>query len=222
MKRTLFTLALVAASVASAASDPIFEDKQGAVLTAGTSYSIDVTSLGYTLESAWTLQFDAEVTGASATWTRVITAGHANQNNLIQMWFNPNTDKVGFDKVGGNIATTEAAASHGDIDLVDGTTHTYTIVFTGGQTAPTMSLYLDNSTTALATREFSYTASNYGPAYGWTFNTLQIGGAGFGAEVSNVALYAGAQAPTGNIPEPTTATLSLLALAGLAARRRRK
>ncbi len=42
------------------------------------------------------------------------------------------------------------------------------------------------------------------------------------ATFSNVKFYSGTLTPSSAIPEPTTATLSLLALAGLAARRRRK
>ena len=56
----------------------------------------------------------------------------------------------------------------------------------------------------------------------WTANHPS-GNAGGGqtVTVSNIALSYSA-APSASVPEPTTATLSLLALAGLAARRRRK
>ncbi len=55
----------------------------------------------------------------------------------------------------------------------------------------------------------------------WTANhSSGNAGGGAGITVSNIQLSYSA-APSASVPEPTTATLSLLALAGLAARRRR-
>ena len=73
----------------------------------------------------------------------------------------------------------------------------------------------------------SYTVAGFG-LNGNSLNRVYIGGSNSQSEsgtygsVSSFALSIPGTAPTPAVPEPTTATLSLLALAGLAARRRRK
>ena len=73
----------------------------------------------------------------------------------------------------------------------------------------------------------STTAAGFG-LNGTTINRVYLGGSnstndnGTFGTVTNFALSIPGTAPTPVVPEPATATLSLLALAGLAARRRRK
>lgn len=95
-----------------------------------------------------------------------------------------------------------AVESSGDITKVDvGTSLTYNIFLTGGQLKMTVT---DGTNTYAA----KYTISD-----SFSFDTIGFinDGAGGTAGVTKVKI----------VPEPTTATLSLLALAGLAARRRR-
>ncbi len=83
---------------------------------------------------------------------------------------------------------------------------TYTLVNVGGNGKQTVSLYAGASATGTALETVTYN----GNMNGGDANTTM------GSVVN--AQYAAAPA----VPEPATATLSLLALAGLAARRRRK
>ena len=74
----------------------------------------------------------------------------------------------------------------------------------------------------LIQRDCKYVAITFAPSVTWSTDTVTITGASFGngqpaggVVINNGTIYV-------SVPEPTTATLSLLALAGLAARRRRK
>ena len=79
---------------------------------------------------------------------------------------------------------------------------TYTLSVTGGDQAMTPTLTWDGGSETLASYKGNMNGNTANMAYALNPGTITI-------EVPNV-------------PEPTTATLSLLALAGLAARRRRK
>ncbi|MBR5895653.1 MAG: hypothetical protein IKZ13_08950 [Akkermansia sp.] len=70
--------------------------------------------------------------------------------------------------------------------------------------------------------DYKYVAITFEPSVAWSTDTVTITGASFGngqpaggVVIDNGTIYV-------SVPEPTTATLSLLALAALAARRRRK
>ena len=112
-----------------------------------------------------------------------------------------------------------------NIALVGGATNAQTITLTFGHTGnpgnALVSVYLDD---VLATSVEMH--SDWRTEHGVLANLLTgFGTSGVAAVVSQVSYYNGAltqEQISGMIPEPATATLSLLALAGLAARRRRK
>ena len=98
------------------------------------------------------------------------------------------------------------------------TTGSYTIDFLGGANgSAAANLILDSNVVASFTKgnhNMNGSGSDDGSADGTTLTALKF--------AANSNFVTGTTTFTPNIPEPTTATLSLLALAGLAARRRRK
>ena len=121
--------------------------------------------------------------------------------------------------------TTEIACY--DVALKGGTTESQTLTLTFGNIENSdnalISVYLGNQLAATATFD-------QGHRNGERVDTnlmFGYGDPGIASVISNISYYEGViTMPTTSInptvPEPTTATLSLLALAGLAARRRRK
>ncbi len=219
--------ALAFAFTASAADSLITVNDFTTEVNKATSLTMPTGAEALTLTSSWTVQFDAKITQTTGQWTEILRIGHSNNNNLFKLWIDTTNYKVGFDSVtGGSVSPTSGTSqqwqmgttSNGELQLLDGKAHTYTIISTGTLT-PTLSLYVDNSLTPYASCDFNFSGQNTAT---WKIDSLQLGGQRLAAEISNVALYEGEHKPTVSIPEPATATLSLLALAGLAARRRRK
>ncbi len=190
MKKTLITLAALAASVASAAVDPGF-----IVETAGNFYSgsytlkflihdaDDVSDAGTTLASYWGDNATAQAGQNWFTLTNTvdgITLGVGRGNGTT--YYN-----------GESISTFGTTLSVGTI---------YSVTSSGGSGGQNLSLYEGADTTGTAIATLRYNAN------------MTDGGA---STIMNTSFN-----KTFTIPEPTTATLSLLALAGLAARRRRK
>lgn len=124
-----------------------------------------------------------------------------------------------------NLGNAEHNEVCNNIALVGGATNAQTITLTFGNTGNSgnalVSVYLDD---VLATSAEMH--SNWRTSHSVEANLLTgFGSSGVAAVVSQVSYYNGSltqEQISGMIPEPATATLSLLALAGLAARRRRK
>ena len=176
----------------------------------------------------FTLSFDLNSFKAS-NWQALVTmytSDGSGDNKCLQIGVNTSGDLNIFNNVAG--ATGYAGiTSDGGIDtgLNSGMTKTATLTLVSDmETSQTLSVYVDGASVG--------SWSNWTAESDYALNGIQFGAAFGGsrsfpeAEISNITLWnkaLSADEVKGLIvPEPTTAMLSLLALAGLAARRRRK
>ena len=206
--------------------------------------TIDISSVGLTMKSGFTLSTTvSNVNMLSGTSNPVSIFGLASADNsfLFSAAFHTNNaDKSQFKfAYDGSTTNVDAGSYSSTINTekaeVD-TPVTLTLTVDDNQLA----WYIDGDLSYSSTTKDSKTASgNTVDITGYreqTLTTLAIG-AWVGAtkhghmtgKVYDLSIYNGAMTAlevknlvTGSVPEPTTATLSLLALAGLAARRRRK
>ncbi len=224
MKKTFITLAALAfASVASAGTIAL----TGGSSTSSAGLGFDLSSYNIDIKEGWTLQFDAVYdTTTSNEWSNIVTFGKQNAGGFTVEYHNAGNYElqVGyngswFDGLGIDRTNSVTGA------IPTGETKTYVLTLspvtetTGG--GGTFSLTLTVDGIVYSTMTNSYNAnqlSNLAADY------LYLGSKGSASQIpmtfSNISLSS--PSISDNIPEPTTATLSLLALAGLAARRRRK
>ncbi len=212
------TALVVALSSAAAATEYTFDD----VTTTKGQNPVELPEIQNSdilMSDAWTLQFTATVTDA-VNWPIMLTIGSSQTQHNFRFWTNNQGDyQAGFDTKGGQVTKTDGENITG-FTFADGVERTYTITSTGTST-PMLTLYVDGEELVNATYSIGEQALN------WKINRIIFGGEynnngkSMTATFSDISFREGAHAP-GAIPEPTTASLSLLALAGLAARRRRK
>ncbi len=227
MKKTIIAL-LALAGVAAAAETPpawnFVDNGDGTAtysLTLQGNYSIDLGELAIKDNESFTLVVETKASGwANEYGTGLVSTSNpyvgSNGDNNFRMYFGRpghNTEMVVF---GGNrwdYNSSEAKLTGVDTSAVptepsQSTPLTLGMIFTfdGSKMIVTNS---ENSQVS-----FSIVESNVVGSF--NFATLTNTGA---ASIPNAETYISI---TKAVPEPTTATLSLLALAGLAARRRRK
>lgn len=204
---------------------------------------------GYENSRVWTTSTGGKFTDAFTFSFKLVDFDSANWNDALALYTNGTTSgtnnslqlqKNGAGELmlytenftGSNVGGDDSNINLGSISNLEG--KTLTLVFDATGTSNTLTAYV-NGTVNADTVTFTY-------AEGVTASTALTGfqfGAAFGGSrvsnsvtVDNIAVWNRALsaeevaslpltvAPA--VPEPTTATLSLLALAGLAARRRRK
>ena len=133
--------------------------------------------------------------------------------------------KFAFNGSANKVTMTYPEGENGDLSCLTGTDKFYTLTLTFAKSA--FSMYLDGAllatgtpnsemTDAMAAQDITSIA--FGSWVGDSNNAL------LSETISSFSIYGGAMTASevaALVPEPTTATLSLLALAGLAARRRR-
>ena len=189
------------------------------------------TNTGGKFTDAFTFSFtlvdfdSANWNDALALYTNGTTYG---TNNSLQLQKNANGELMIYTEnfTGSNVKDDASNINLGSISDLEG--KVLTLVFDATGTSNTLTAYVDgvaNSDSITFTYGEGVTASTaltgfqFGAAFGGSraSNSVTIDNIG----VWNRALSA-AEVASLPIPEPTTATLSLLALAGLAARRRRK
>ncbi len=198
-----------------------------AIFGPGNTYKPFSTSIGFT--GSFTLEFSfRNPSGTDANQPVVAMyskAGQTGGNYSLQLRFNSD-GKLGLYDTTSSFGTTASIPAGASATCVAvGTTLSatewtqYSIV--ADTTAKTLSLYVDGTLSGQYTNwepgSVALTGMQFGKAFG-------NGNGSFGKtiEVNNIRMYGAAIHPTPAVPEPATATLSLLALAGLAARRRRK
>ena len=202
MKKTIIALmALTGVAFATPA-----EDVTNAILTSGYKAG-DSFTLTFTIDST---SFNGYVTAPVIT---LAPSWNINSQAGTYLGFSDATDGVD-----GSLTTSAATYSSGNTSEVKGTINVgdegwfyqvnglNTLTFTITESMLTMTK--GNSTVATLEIADGLTASNI------TLGSNITGISGLSMTTT--------PAPSDSVPEPTTATLSLLALAGLAARRRRK
>ncbi len=193
MKKTLITLvALATASVASAAYYP------NLIPVAGDFYAGDY---------AFTFMIETGDIAVSSVDTVLAYWGESASNDYGQNWYQISTDASGLISltVGRGNGTTYKDSAAFTKTLAYDTQYTITTIGASGNQKVT--LY------DAATWQVIETVSYNGNMNGYYENDVAL---------TEMHYTANTTYGTAVIPEPTTATLSLLALAGLAARRRRK
>ncbi len=217
MKKTLITLAALAAAFTSTVSADTEWTSLGSISATNKNYqseSMDVYAVGnHTF--TFTIPSDA-LTANNSTILAYINGGGIGGSNNKQITYML-TATEGEDNT--TVYTLTMGRSNNTLDaasilwssravsesLTSGTT--YTVTTTGGDTS---SAQVTANGGFLNTRTFDSQI-----LFANDVTTLSSGfNSTFAVKTS--------EGGSGNIPEPTTATLSLLALAGLAARRRRK
>ncbi len=219
MKKTLITLAALSmVSVASAA----WTDINGVTSTATSSKNIDGGDV-YTID-AFTLSFyipeDTFTSGSSDILAYVNGADTNTSKTNRQITFTLTENNGTYTLRAGRSALTMSVPTSSQwqtvyaefTGLTSGTT--YTLTTTSGNTS-TPTLKAGDTTINATTGHTNYENQVVFKLNGGDCNVAQFNDAFAVPTVTP-------DTPTESVPEPTTATLSLLALAGLAARRRRK
>ena len=164
------------------------------------SMSCSLTGVGSTTQTSFTLLEVSE----SVRWEFGVVYNTATKTVTLS----PNADTYTFSNV----------KSYGTYDYTDITNVTLTMSGDAGKDGD-MSVYINGNLAATGTMAAANRHKNSNVNHGLTFLQKRDHSDdifGFIGGVSSVRLY------NAVVPEPTTATLSLLALAGLAMRRRRK
>ncbi len=252
MKKTLITVALIAAS-AVAASAAVTPTKTVDTFTSQPSTSLFSTAVtdeaGTRIGQAVTITavFDWEV----LTSASVLDATNDTYLSAVQVWRKEggkeyNKLGFGFSSDGSSLTasagygdSTTAALSVNDLESYVDSNNKLVLTLAVTETAGTFYVY-DAQKDDLVTVG---TSTDLKGTYTWNYNTVYLNalsrdfnngyGAmelfyGFNSTLTAQEVYNVSQAiferpeTTLPVPEPATATLSLLALAGLAARRRRK
>ena len=206
------------------ANDPTLKDGYGIISSGATMYT---TKASGAKTNAFTFSFDVRSFGkgdllsiANSTneWNKItLNSGDDGNLNLL------------FRPTNATVDTTLDSGSSNDWTTI---TLVGTTVTKNNTTSTVVELYVDGTyinalnMTAQGATDWCVGSVNgfqFGNDYGREGNTYEIIGT---AEIDNVLLYnralTASEVKALTVPEPTTAALSLLALAGLAARRRRK
>ena len=175
----------------------------------------------------FTLSFDLNSFTAN-NWQALVTmytSGGTGDTKCLQIGVNTNGDLNIFNNVAGQTGYAGITSSGGiDTGLDSGMTTTATVTLVSDMSsAKTLTVYVNGNSVG--------SWDNWTAESDYSLNGIQIGAAFGGgrtfpeAEMSNITLWNKALSSTEVkgliVPEPATATLSLLALASLAARRRR-
>ena len=196
------------------------------------SAKINITDAGLSINEGFTLNItlnNVSTWGGSQPHSFVGIKG-ANTDFLVLAGLHGDSEtqnaKFAFNGSANNVNMSYPEGTNGSLSSVTGTENFYTITLTYTQSAFTM--YLNGELWATGTPNSGMTDTMAAQtitsiAFGsWAGNS---GNGTLKEDIASFAIYKGAMTASevaALVPEPTTATLSLLALAGLAARRRRK
>ncbi len=208
MKKTLITLAALAMASTAGAVTTYTDADFVASESSGVSTGVLTLDKALTFTQDWTLWVEVTVgTGTGNNWGTTIIAGGADPFNYasgdgnftgsFQAWQNAANTETQY-----KLNTNSASVLSGDNAWNVGDTYTFTVYYLADtQTIGINGSGFDRTNTIADT----------------TATISQLSTAAYGREGWGLTIK-----QWDTIPEPTTATLSLLALAGLAARRRRK
>ncbi len=225
MKTTFIAFLAAAFAVATAqAVTPVYTYTETFTTTTTQNKTLNMDLSGDDLvlsKDSWTLQFTISDFNPEGTYPTVVTFS-AGDNNYAFLWSNQTNDGIRWGLAGnGNMNSENEGATYYNISTDE--PHVFTLTATGGTS---IDFYIDGKKVTTGTYSFRGAYANR------QLQVLDFGSKGDdsrkrAATFSDIAFYKGAYTPaelaaSDAVPEPTTATLSLLALAGLAARRRRK
>lgn len=202
-----------------------FTSNEGALTADGDKkVALEGANPGVGMGDSFTLTMDCSLTGVGGNDTSdtkywLMSANQNQASWFLGVQYDTTTKQITF---GNSNHTLSDLKSYGTYELAD--IKTVALVMNGAvNTAGEMAIYVNGSMAASGTMAAGDRHGNSDWNNGVAFmNKMSehdgVAGTITGASLYNTALYS----TTPSIPEPTTATLSLLALAGLAARRRRK
>ena len=246
MRKTLFiALASAAASIACAQETVIFTESwtvegpgenntslnsssRPFLYETGDAYAV-IGKVGNVTYNPWvdlsggtasfTLSFDlknVDVTTSNSQWCDIFSLKLSN-NSKIHLQINATTKGLSIYNYNAGGEQIQNAQIVNTTLTLDSFKEWSTFSMVADASVGKLSIYLDGALVS-STADSTWTGSSVsGLQFGSEYaGTRQLGGS---MEINNITLTNGAVYPT---PEPTTATLSLLALAGLCVRRRRK
>lgn len=195
-------------------------DKTGFVTTNADYTSI--TSAG-DKEGSFTLVSTLKI----ASWAEAIPSGSTVENRIYIFGSGDKWQGLGLSATANTLSVTTKGKAHAEINYALTLDTWYTLALTYDATDNNATFYVDGTSVGSVTVPTNVNQPGVGLGIGngakeWTTGAWAGQIADF--KLLNSALTANQVAAYGKpvvVPEPTTATLSLLALAGLAARRRR-
>ncbi|MBR5330758.1 MAG: PEP-CTERM sorting domain-containing protein [Akkermansia sp.] len=184
-----------------------------------------------TLTEGQTLEFSYDITSKSnnaihsftfeTASDKVMIGNIAYENQTLGLGTTTSSSNNGYIASGGWGTSVSASA----MTNKEGGNFAYT-PSTAYNVSGSITLKENSYVMTIEVNDTEYATVNLGADFSLTGVVFSLDGdndAGTGTQLSNLSLsVVTPDVPSGNIPEPATATLSLLALAGLAARRRRK
>ncbi len=199
-----------------------FTTMPGYVYVDGTNkVSFEGGSVGLKLANSFTISMDCNLTGVGSSTQTSYFLMKISETALWEFGVEYNTDTRAITlSANSNTYVFSDVKSFGSYAISDISNITFTMAGEPDQ-AGIMSVYVNGTLAAsgIMAQGNRHSTSSIGAGLTFLRDRDDNNGAikGFVGGVSSVHVYSGVV-----IPEPTTATLSLLALAGLAARRRRK
>ncbi len=234
MKKTLLILALVTAGVAAADSltsttvnvdlnqNLTYTAKTGTSFQTGNNTTADKIQAWLNGTSGWQ---GASLNGSVTIWDNGVTGPSAVGDYGVSVNFVNKTGNVGAE-IGSGFAlsgsgidktnVTSLTLNYTNKDIAAATNYFVAVVY---KTGDTWQMQTTGDLTASSTAQGSLTVSGLD---GLTDDNVYIFTKTWGTWGRATMEYSMTASVTAPVPEPATATLSLLALAGLAARRRRK
>ncbi len=175
-------------------------------VTGSFTFTLDLRNPSATASgsSAWKAYFTLYATGATTVSSPYIYLTQDNSGQLYLYQYNAFGGNTVFQPI--DLGVTLSATEWTTVTLVSDLENDTFSVYVNGEEKASFEGW---------TIEAGLGGVQFGKAFGGTSNRPVVGT----VEVNNIAIYNSA---VYSVPEPATATLSLLALAGLAARRRRK
>lgn len=176
---------------------------------------------GLLLDSSFILTMDCKLSSVqNANGTNTLIDVEKNASNHFYVYYDNSSSAVTLGSVGFSLSN---SSSEGTFTLTDITSVTLCYENKGAGAGLSVYVGTENGYTLAATADVTSLPNSNGD-YGFVksiglLNKMENSNKVIGG-VSSVSAYSVVSSP--NVPEPATATLSLLALAGLSARRRRK